>query len=104
NRVLGQTLTQNVMQAFVLASTLVLIFSMDWRLAIASIALVPIFLAPTKRVGEVNFDLQRATQERQAELSSVMQETLNISGYVLMKAFGRKQHEAVRFTETNRGL
>jgi ATP-binding cassette, subfamily B, bacterial len=104
NRVLGQTLTQNVMQVFVLASTLVLIFSMDWRLAIASIVLVPIFLAPTKRVGEVNFDLQRATQERQAELSSVMQETLNISGYVLMKAFGRKQHEAARFTETNRRL
>jgi ATP-binding cassette subfamily B protein len=39
NRVLSQTLTQNVTQAFVLASTLVLIFSMDWRLALASVGI-----------------------------------------------------------------
>jgi ATP-binding cassette subfamily B protein len=104
NRVLGQTLTQNVAQAFVLVSTLVLIFTLDWRLALASIALVPVFLAPTRRVGQVNFDLQGETQQRQAELTTIMQETLNISGYVLMRAFGRKQHEAQRFTDTNRQL
>lgn len=104
NRVLGQTLTQNLTQVFVLVSTLALIFSLEWRLALASVALVPIFLAPTRRVGEKNFDLQRETQERQAELSTIMQETLNISGYVLMRAFGRRQHEGERFRETNRKL
>jgi ATP-binding cassette, subfamily B, bacterial len=102
NRVLGETLTQTVAQAFVLLSTLVLVFTLEWRLAALSLILVPLFLAPTRRVGNLRFDLQRSVQERQAELTSVMQETLNISGYVLMKAFARGRHEAERFTDKNR--
>jgi len=101
DRILGQTLTQSVAQVFVLATTLVVIFSLDWRLAAASVALVPILLVPTRRVGAIRFDLQRETQERQAGLTSIMQETLNISGFVLMTAFGRKAYEAARFTEKN---
>jgi ATP-binding cassette subfamily B protein len=102
NRVLGETLTQTVAQVFVLLSTLVLVFSLEWRLALLSLVLVPLFLAPTRRVGNLRFDLQRSVQERQAELTTVMQETLNISGYVLMKAFGRERYEADRFTAKNR--
>lgn len=104
NRVLGETLTQTVAQVFVLASTLVLIFTLDWRLAAVSVAMVPLLIAPTRRVGNVRFDLQRETQERQAELSTIMQETLNISGYILMRAFGRNGHEAARFTDRNQAL
>ena len=104
SRVLGETLTQTVAQIFVLVTTLVLIFSLDWRLATLAVSMAPIFLAPTRRVGNIRYDLQRETQEKQAELTSVMQETLNISGYVLMRSFGREALEAKRFSEKNRDL
>src|SRR5205807_718833 len=87
NQVIGQTVTQNVAQVFVLISSLFLIFSLDWRLAVVSVIIVPVFLAPTRRVGRMRFDMQRETQIKQAELSGIMQETLNISGFVLMKSF-----------------
>lgn len=104
NRVLGETLTQTVAQIFVLTSTLVLVFSLEWRLALVSLLLVPFLLLPTRRVGNMRFDLQRVTQEKQAELTAIMQETLNISGYVLMKTFARQGHEATRFTDKNSEL
>lgn len=104
NRVVAETLTQSISQVFVLASTLFLVFTLDWRLATLSLVLVPLFLAPTRRVGSMRFDLQRETQQRQAELSSIMQETLNISGFVLMKAFAREVYEMLRFTDKNREL
>ncbi|HEY3117357.1 MAG TPA: ABC transporter ATP-binding protein [Chloroflexota bacterium] len=104
NQVIGQTVTQNVAQVFVLATSLFLIFSLDWRLALVSVLIVPAFLAPTRRVGNMRFDLQKETQIKQAELSAVMQETLNISGFVLMKAFARESYEAKRFTEKNGDL
>ena len=80
SRVLGETMTQTVAQIFVLVSTLILLFSLDWRLAALSVVLAPLFLAPTRQVGNMRFDLQRTTQEKQAEMSTIMQETLNISG------------------------
>ncbi|MSQ23275.1 MAG: ABC transporter ATP-binding protein [Chloroflexi bacterium] len=104
SRVLGDTLTQTVAQVFILVTTLILLFSLDWRLALLSVVMAPVFLAPTRRVGRIRYDLQKATQERQAELTSMMQETLNISGYVLMKSFGREAYEAGRFTDKNREL
>ncbi len=104
SRVLGDTLTQTVALVFVLLTTVILIFTLDWRLATLSVVLAPIFLAPTRRVGNIRYDLQRETQEKQADLTSIMQETLNISGYVLLKSFGRENYEAQRFTEKNREL
>ncbi|MBI4213503.1 MAG: ABC transporter ATP-binding protein [Chloroflexi bacterium] len=104
SRVLGETLTQTVAQAFMLLTTLILVFSLDWRLATLSVAMAPIFLAPTRRVGNIRYDLQKETQEKHADLTAIMQETLNISGYILMKSFGRERYEAGRFTEKNREL
>lgn len=104
SRVITETVTQNVMQVFVLASTVALMLQMEWRLTLLSLVIVPLVLAPTRRVGERRFDLQHETQRKQADLSTIMQETLNISGFVLMKAFGREPFEQQRFTEKNREL
>jgi ATP-binding cassette subfamily B protein len=104
SRVMDQTLTQNIMQVFLLASTVVLMLQMEWRLTLLSLVVVPLVLAPTRRVGARRFDLQHETQRKQADLSAIMQETLNISGFVLMKAFGREAFEKRRFVDKNREL
>jgi ATP-binding cassette subfamily B protein len=104
SRVISETVTQNVMQVFLLVSTVVLMLQLEWRLTLLSLVIVPLVLGPTRRVGERRFDLQHQTQRKQADLSTIMQETLNISGFVLMKAFGREPFEQQRFTEKNREL
>ena len=101
SRVVGETMTQTVMQALLLVSTVVLMMSMEWRLAALSLVVVPIALASARRVGARRFELQHEMQRKQADLTAIMQETLNISGFVLMKAFARETWEALRFREKN---
>jgi ATP-binding cassette subfamily B protein len=104
SRVVGDTMTQTVMQALLLISTVVLMATMEWRLAALSLVVVPIALASARRVGARRFEIQHEMQRTQADLTAIMQETLNISGFVLMKAFAREAWEALRFTDKNREL
>jgi len=104
SRVVGETVTQTIMQALLLITTLALMLGMDWRLTLLSVVIVPLLYAPTRRVGARRYDLQHEAQRKQADLTSMMQETLNISGFVLMKAFGRERFEEQRFTDKNREL
>jgi ATP-binding cassette, subfamily B, bacterial len=104
SRVVGDTMTQTIMQAFLLLSTVALMFTMEWRLAVLSLLVVPVALASARRVGERRFEIQHEMHQRQAELSGIMQETLNISGFILMKSFARETWEALRFRDKNREL
>jgi ATP-binding cassette subfamily B protein len=104
SRVVGDTFTQTVMQALMLITTLILMISMDWRLTLLAVIAVPLLYLPTRRVGARRYALQHEAQRKQADLTTVMQETLNISGFVLMKAFGRERFEQGRFTDKNRDL
>ncbi len=104
-----QNVVTNVMVSLVtnvitLASTLVLIFSMSWQLSLLAVAILPFFILPTRRVGRLRQRIASETQSKQAELASFMQETLSISGYLLMKAFVREAYEAVRFRAKNEEL
>ncbi len=87
-----------------LGSTLALIFSMSWQLSVLAVAILPFFVMPTRRVGRIRQKIASETQSKHAELSSFMQETLSISGYLLMKAFGREKYEALRFRRKNEEL
>src|SRR5262249_23347877 len=104
SRVVGDTITENIMQVFLLVSTVIIMLQMDVRLALLSLVIVPLELLPTRRVGQRRFQLQRETQRTQADLTSIMQETLNVSGFVLMKAFGQELHELTRFRQKNADL
>jgi ATP-binding cassette, subfamily B, bacterial len=104
SRVVGETMTQTVMQVLMLVTTTGLMIGLEWRLALLSLVIVPMILVPTRRVGARRYALQHDVQRRHSDLTAVMQETLNISGFVLMKAFAQETYERVRFGEKNRDL
>lgn len=89
---------------FTIISTAVVLFAMDWRLALLACAIVPTFIIPTRRVGRIRHRLSRQTQEKQSELLALMQDVLNIGGFILMRLFGQAEYEAKRFSETNRDV
>ncbi len=80
-----------------LVSTFVIMLALDWRLALFSIVFIPVFVIPARRVGNVQRALWSETQEEMATMNSQMQETLSVSGILLMKTFGRQGDEAARF-------
>lgn len=104
SQVVGDTITQNVTYVLVMLTTIVLMMDLNWRLALLSLALVPIAIISARRVGNRRFDLQLEAQRKQGDLSAIMQETLNISGFLLMKSFVREMYERFRFLDKNREL
>jgi len=84
---------------FTIAITLAVIFAIDWQLALLSVSLLPLFIYPTRLVGRLRRKLRRETQQARASLNTLMQETLNISGFMLMKVYNREKYEAMRLEQ-----
>ena len=87
----------------VIASVVAMIL-LDWRLAVFALILLPLFVWLTKRVGD---ERKKVTAERQvslADVSSIVQESLSVSGILLGKTMGRSGDLAVRFSDESRRL
>ena len=91
------TLVSLIANALVAASTLIVIFRLDWRLALVATAVLPFFILPTRRVGQMRGELARKTQEVTAEITAAIQETLSVSGYLMARLFGAHTLEREKF-------
>ncbi|HEU4964390.1 MAG TPA: ABC transporter ATP-binding protein [Bacilli bacterium] len=100
-QVVTDTFAQSLNNVLIASTTLVTMFWLDWRLALLSLVILPLFILPTRKVGKLNFQVKKDTQVKVAELSSMMQETLSVSGAMLVKAFVRQDDEAERFARVN---
>jgi ATP-binding cassette subfamily B protein len=98
------TLPNIVTNGITLASTLVVMISIEWRLALLSVAVLPLFLLPARRVGRILRTVRRRAMEYNADMSSIINETLGINGALLVKTFGRQRQEVDRFRDTNRNV
>ena len=96
----GQMLQDNlvkVLQNSVVVSTAICaIIWLDWRLAVVALSLLPVFILPTRRVGQRRKALKRGAQGALAEVTGVLLETLSVSGALLVKVSGSEAHEARR--------
>lgn len=94
--VVSGTLVNLFESGVVLITTTALVFWLDWRLALASIALLPLFVVPTRRVGRRRKLLKREGQARVAQLTGILSETLSVSGALHLKVYGTEEFEARR--------
>jgi ATP-binding cassette subfamily B protein len=97
--VVSGTLVSLTTNSLIVVSTLVVIFRMNWRLSLIAVAVLPMFILPTRRVGKARSRIAKETQEKLAELTAHMQEALSVSGYLLMRLFGAQAQERRRFGE-----
>ncbi|MCS6861343.1 MAG: ABC transporter ATP-binding protein, partial [Abditibacteriales bacterium] len=96
------TLIAIVSNVLTVIATVVVIFSMNWRLALLAVMIVPTFFLPTRLVGKFRRRLSQETQEKQADLLAFLQERLNIGGMLLTKIFGQARADARTFAQRNR--
>ena len=89
------TIAQN--STTVIATTIVMAL-LDWRLALISFALLPLFVWLTRRVGRERRAITSRLQGRLADISSLVAESLSVSGMMLGKTMGRGEDLATRFT------
>src|SRR3970040_481672 len=76
-----------------LLGTLAVMLAIEWRLPLMAFPVVPLFLLPARRVGRVLREIRRQAMNNNADMASIVSETLSISGALLAKPFGRpRQH------------
>ncbi len=99
--VISGTLTSIVSNVATLVTTLVALFSMSWKLAIAGIVVIPLLIIPTKSAGKKRYALLTESQAKNDEMNQMINETLSVSGSLLVKLFTREKTEYDRFVKIN---
>lgn len=76
-----------------LVVTAVVMFVLEWRLALAALTVIPLFVIPTKRVAKIVQRLVQQRMERDAIMNNQMTERFHIGGALLVKLFGNYDRE-----------
>ena len=82
-------------------STVVAMVIISWQLTLLSFAVMPVALFLTYKVGNRRRTISTETQKSMADMSSMVEETLSVSGVLLTKTFGRQGYEVARFSDEN---
>jgi ATP-binding cassette subfamily B protein len=102
--VVTNTATSIASNVTTVVATMVGMLFLNWTLALFAFALIPFFAVLTRRVGNQRRRIAKTTQETLADISSVVQESLSVSGILLGKTMGRGDDLANRFENDSRRL
>jgi ATP-binding cassette subfamily B protein len=95
--VLTNTATSIVSNVTTVLATVAAMVLLDWRLALFSLGLTPVFVLMARRVGDQRRKIASTRQGKMADISSLVQESLSVSGILLGKTMGRGPELADRF-------
>src|SRR6202011_227072 len=96
--VVTSTATSIVQNVTTVVAVVVAMILLDWRLAAFSLVLLPFFVWLTRRVGEERRRIQSVRQSRLADMSTLVEESLSVSGILLGKTMGRSPELVRRFS------
>ncbi len=96
--VVTSTATSIVQNVTTVVAVVIAMFLLDWRLAAFSLFLLPFFVWLTRRVGEERRRIQSVRQSRLADMSTLVEESLSVSGILLGKTMGRSPELVRRFS------
>lgn len=102
--VITSTLSSILTNVITLVVALVAMFRKNWVLALLGMAIVPLFSAATKRMGKTRWTLTREAQACHDTINGILNETLSVSGQLLVKLFTNEEVEARKYEQTNRRL
>ncbi len=102
--VVTSTATSTVSTVATVSATVVAMFALSWQLTIFSLILLPFFVWLTRRVGNERRRIQSVRQGRLADMSTLVEESLSVSGILLGKTMGRSQELVSRFSSESSEL
>jgi ATP-binding cassette subfamily B protein len=102
--VVTSTATSTVSTVATVLATVVAMFALEWRLTLFSLCLLPFFVWLTRRVGNERRRIQSVRQGRLADMSTLVEESLSVSGILLGKTMGRSHELVGRFSSESSEL
>ena len=91
------TLSSVVSNLVSVSLVLVAMFVLSWKITLVSLVILPVFVAPARRVGRRLSTITREGYELNAQMNNMMTERFNVSGALLVKLFGRPSDERSSF-------
>ena len=98
-RAISNTIVEIATNIITVLATMAVMLTMEWRLTIIGIAVLPLFIIAARRIGGILREIARSQMRYNAQMNAMMNETLNISGALLVKLFGRRETEVHRFED-----
>lgn len=102
--VISGTLTSIVSNTVIVATTMIALFTMSWQLALVAIIVIPLMILPSRPVGKTRFQLLTESQAINDRMNQIINESLSVSGSMLVKLFTRENKEYEHFVEVNEEL
>ncbi len=102
--VVTSTATSTVSTVATVTATVVAMFALSWQLTLFSLVLLPFFVWLTRRVGNERRRIQSVRQGRLADMSTLVEESLSVSGILLGKTMGRSSELVDRFSSESSEL
>jgi ATP-binding cassette, subfamily B, bacterial len=93
------TLSGIVSNVIQLVLTAAVMFSLSWPITVLSLAMLPLFVWPARRVGRRLAAITRESYQLDAKMNATMTERFGVAGALLVKLFGRPDDESARFSE-----
>ena len=102
SRVISSTLTNIVSNICTVITTVIALFRIDFRLSIIGILVIPLLVLPTKSAGKNRWKLLSQSQAKNDELNDVINESLSVSGSLLIKLFTKEKYTNEKFNKINK--
>ena len=99
--VITNTFKSILSNTITLVFALIAMFQKNWILALLGIAVIPLFVFPTRKAGKTRWTITREAQEANDEVNGILNETLSVSGQLLVKLFSKEDQEYERYKTVN---
>ena len=103
-QIITSTLSSILSNSITLIVALVLMFRQNWILALVGMAVVPLFMLPTRSAGKRRWSITKESQACSDEINGILNETLSVSGQLLVKLFGMEEKENQRYEAVNKKM
>ena len=102
--VVTNTFSSILSNSITLIIAMIAMFQKNWILALVGIIIVPLFTLPTRKAGKKRWTLTNESQQVNDEVNGILNETLSVSGQLLVKLFGKEKYEYERYEKANRRM
>ncbi|MBR3760306.1 MAG: ABC transporter ATP-binding protein [Ruminococcus sp.] len=103
-QIITSTLTSILSNSITLIVALIVMFQQSWVMALVGIAVIPLFIIPTRSAGKTRWSITSESQECSDEINGILNETMSVSGQLLVKLFGMEKAEYEKYEESNKRM
>ena len=99
--IVTNTFTSILSNVITLVIALIAMFQKSWVLALVGIVIVPLFTLPTRKASKTRWSITKEAQACNDEMNTILNETMSVSGQLLVKLFGREDKEYDKYHDVN---